>query len=391
MRLTDTSIRTIKLPADKTDHIEWDEKLPGFGLRLRGSARTWIAQSRLHGKTVRIKLGTADKMDAEAARRLAKQALGQIEEGINPHAVRQEARDKAAETFGAVAKLYLTHARARLKPRSMKEVTRHIGKHLACFDGELIHAINRRQVSLRLAEIAEDSGPAAANRVRATLSALFGWAMREGIVDTNPVIGTNKATKSGARERVLTDAELAAIWAACRDDDHGRIVKLLMLTGQRRDEVGAVTWDEIDLNREIWNLPAERSKNHRAHSIPLSPAAVAILQSMPRRVRNGAPDCVFGKSGRRFSGWSKAKAALDRRIREPAPWRLHDLRRTAATVMADRLGVLPHVVEAVLNHVSGHKAGVAGVYNRARYEAEMRDALNRWDEYLQSIVGGTVR
>ena len=96
---------------------------------------------------------------------------------------------------------------------------------------------------------------------------------------------------------MLTDAELAAIWAACRDDDHGRIVKLLMLTGQRRDEVGAVTWDEIDLNREIWNLPAERSKNHRAHSIPLSPAAVAILQSMPRRVRNGAPDCVFGESG----------------------------------------------------------------------------------------------
>jgi len=303
--------------------------------------------------------------------------------------VRQEARDKAAETFGAVAKLYLTHARARLKPRSMKELTRHIGKHLACFDGESIHAINRRQVSLRLAEIAEDNGPAAANRVRATLSALFAWAMREGIVDTNPVTGTNKAAESGARERVLTDAELAAIWAALRDDDHGRIVKLLTITGQRRDEVGAMTWNEVDFDAGVWNLPAERSKNHRAHSIPLSPPAVAILKSMTRRVRDDdSPDCVFGESGRGFSGWSKAKAALDRRIGEPAPWRLHDLRRTAATMMADRLGVLPHVVEAVLNHVSGHKSGVAGVYNRARYEAEMRDALNRWGEYLQSIVGG---
>ncbi|MFB9262828.1 tyrosine-type recombinase/integrase [Bradyrhizobium erythrophlei] len=210
-----------------------------------------------------------------------------------------------------------------------------------------------------------------------------------------------------ARDRVLADAELSEIWRACRDDDYGRIVRLLTLTAQRRDEVGGMRWPEVA--GATWTIPGARTKNHREHSLLLAPAPLALIEAQPRR---NDRDFIFGDGPRRdgdpqrgFSGWSKSKAALDTRILEarqkaakdagedvdevkPLPdWRLHDLRRTAATVMADRLGVLPHIVEAVLNHVSGHRAGVAGVYNRALYSAEMRDALERWGEHVAALVG----
>jgi integrase len=197
------------------------------------------------------------------------------------------------------------------------------------------------------------------------------------------VFGTNRPPEPKSRERVLVDRELAEIWRACRDDDYGRIIKLLMLTGQRRNEVGGMQWTEID--GDTWTIPGTRTKNHREHVVLLPDFALALIDASPRRTNC---DYVFGDGPRRkgddhrgFSGWSKAKAALDERIIEmrrkmaKLDWRLHDLRRTAATVMADRLGVLPHIVEVILNHVGGHRAGVAGVYNRAKYEAEMRKAL----------------
>jgi len=173
----------------------------------------------------------------------------------------------------------------------------------------------------------------------------------------------------------LTDTELAEIWRACRDDDYGRIVKLLMLTGQRRDEVGGMRWAEINKGEKVWTIPATRTKNHREHIVPLTDAALALVTSSPprREYLFGDGPRRIGDNGSGYSGWSKSKYALDQRLALPA-WRLHDLRRTAATVMADKLGVLPHIIEAVLNHVSGHRAGVAGVYNRAKYEGEMRSA-----------------
>jgi integrase len=223
------------------------------------------------------------------------------------------------------------------------------------------------------------------------------------ISTSSPVLGTNRPAEPKSRERVLTDSELAEIWATFGDDDYGRIVKLLMLTAQRRDEVGGMRWTELDTDKNVWTIPSTRTKNHREHTVPLTDAAIALIP-----LRREGREHVFGDGPRRkgdshrgFSGWSKSKAALDARIlaarqkaadagveAEPLPdWRLHDLRRTAATVMADRLGVLPHIVEAVLNHVSGHRAGVAGVYNLARYEAEMRAALRTWADYVHGIVG----
>jgi integrase len=231
-------------------------------------------------------------------------------------------------------------------------------------------------------EIANESGETVANRARAALSSFFTWAMGEGLADINPVIGTNKAKEGGSRDHVLRDTELAAIWKACREDDYGRIVRLLILTGQRREEVGAMHWDEINLARAVWTIPRERTKNSLPHNVPLSDAALAILRSAPQRDGRAL---IFGDGAGGFQGWSKAKVALDNRVAQAEvkvrPWRLHDLRRTVATHLND-LGTLPHVVEAVLYHSSGHKAGVAGVYNRANYQQEKRGALHRWADHL---------
>ena len=243
--------------------------------------------------------------------------------------------------------------------------------HWKALHGLPLANIRRATVAAQLAAIADDSGPIAADRARAALSAFFTWAIREGLADVNPVIGTNKSAELRPRERVLADAELAAIWKALAADQYGAIARLLILTGERREEIGGLRWSEVDVDKALITLSGERTKNGRRHELPLSDAALAIVKEQQRRERSdergklGARDLIFGEGEGPFQGWGRAKAALDRRLAEfaanngrVAPWRLHDVRRTVATRMAD-LGVQPHVIEAVLNHVSGHKAGVA--------------------------------
>ncbi len=185
------------------------------------------------------------------------------------------------------------------------------------------------------------------------------------------------------REHTLTDAELATIWNAAAENGYGRIVKLLMLTAQRRDEIGGLRWDEIDTQAGLISLPAERTKNSRAHDVPLSRMALDTLEAQPRMAGRGL---VFGEGEGPFSAWSRSKDRFDEKLGETVkPWTLHDLRRTAATRMAD-LGVQPHVIEAVLNHVSGHKGGVAGIYNRSTYAAEKKAALDLWAGHIKIIA-----
>jgi integrase len=208
---------------------------------------------------------------------------------------------------------------------------------------------------------------------------MFGWCVGEGILEANPVFGTNKQSKAKSRERVLTDDELMAVWTAAPASDFGRIVKLLMLTGQRREEIAALRRAEI--GDGVLALPAARTKNSRAHDVPLSRQALTVLGDQPERVGR---EHVFGEGEGGFSGFSRAKDRLDK-ASGVTDWTLHDLRRTMATRMAD-LGVQPHVIEAILNHVSGHKAGVAGVYNRSTYAAEKRAALDLWGAHVQTLL-----
>jgi len=396
MKLTKASIARLGLPAGTRDKIFFDDDLPGFGLRFRdGGKRTWIAQYRVGAKQRRVTVGTVETTEAEEARKRAKSILSKVHLGADPQIEKAEARAQASSTLQTVVDRYINErAASRLKTRSLEEVERHLRKHWSPLAELPVKKVARADVAAQVAKIAKQNGLFAANRARAALSALFSWAMGEGLADANPVIGTNKATEEVSRDRVLSPEELSLVWREAGKGDYAAIVRLLILTGQRREGVGGILRSEIDLKAAVWRIGAERTKNGLAHDVPLSAPAVTILSALDRR---DGRDRVFGAGDGPFQGWSNAKNALDarvaRRLRKKdersqmPPWRLHDIRRTVATRMAD-LGVLPHVVEAVLNHVSGHKAGVAGIYNRASYAAEKRAALTLWGEHVRMLVDG---
>lgn len=397
MRLTQKTFQSVILPSGMTDKIFFDDALPGFGLRIReGGKRTWIAQYRAGASQRRVTLGTVETLDAEAARRAAKDVLAKVHLGQDPQADKIEARKPKPREFtvGDAIERYLRVAEQRLKPSTYYGVDLHLRKHWKELHIHDLRKVERRHVAAELGKIATNSGPVGANRSRAALSSFFTWAMGDGLADANPVIGTNKATDEIARDRVLNDGELGLIWRNAGGGDYGAIVRLLILTGQRREEVGGMLWSELDLAAGVWRIGAARTKNARLHDVPLSAAAVSTLKGLtPREGR----DRVFGAGDGSFSGWSKGKSALDSRVTKAlrqtdeaaklTPWRLHDLRRTCATRMAD-LGVLPHVIEAVLNHVSGSRAGVAGVYNRSTYAAEKKAALTLWGDHVRDLVQG---
>jgi integrase len=275
--------------------------------------------------------------------------------------------------------------RSGLKPKTLAEVTRALHDHWKPLHRLPLTKIVRANVAGELGRITKEHGPVAANRSRAYLSTLYVWAIGEGLADANPVVGTNKSAEGGSRERVLNDSELRHVWLCAAEGDYGVIVRLLILLGQRREEVAALRWSELDLDKRVWRLGCERTKNSFPHDVPLPDAAIALLTAQKKRPGR---DLVFGEGTGPFQCWSRAKSALDKRLQVAgmtAPWRLHDLRRTVATRMAD-IGVQPHVVEAVLNHVSGHKAGVAGAYNRSSYASEKREALNLWASHVTALV-----
>jgi integrase len=366
-----------KITKTSVDRLEpwtvlWDTDVKGFGVRRHGAdARHYLLRYRFGGKQTFRKIGRhGSPFTPDTARAEARRLLGLIVTGVNP-----AAQPPQSEDFTSEAERYLAHKQPGLKPQAYAMVTRHLRKHAKPLHALPLAKIDRRTIAQVLAGVERNAGPIARNRIRASLSAFFAWLIREGLIETNPVAGTGKANEGPSRDRVLTQAELAELWRAATGT-FGDIIHLLLLTGQRRNEIGFLQWSEIDFGRGMIVFPPERTKNKLKHELPLAPQALAILQ-----VRQRQGDYVF----REFN-WYRGKLALDARLKGVAPWRLHDLRRTCATGMAE-LGVQPHIIEAVLNHVSGHKAGVAGIYNRARYEGEMREALQRWADYLDKICG----
>jgi integrase len=270
-----------------------------------------------------------------------------------------------------------------MKPNSYENISRHLLARAKPLHATELHKINRRVIAELLAKIETASGPVARNRVRASLSAFFAWCIKEGLCESNPVSGTGKADEGGSRERVLTKAELAMLWhALIAGDNYSDVVRLLLLTGQRREEIAGLRWSEVDFDAKLIRLGAARTKNSREHLVPLSKPALEILSAKHRN--SGSIRENDSRVFRRFS-WARKKDRFDAAL-GIKPYRIHDLRRSVATGMAD-LGILPHHIESILNHVSGHKAGVAGIYNRAKYHDEMRDALDRWADYLTNLTG----
>jgi integrase len=383
MKLTRATIDSINLPKGKTDAIVFDQDLPGFGLRIRaGGSRNWIVQYELHGhQQRRVTIGSVKVFSPEKARKEAREILAKARLGQDPQADERKADEQARVTLKVIIDRYLAEKGPKLRLRTRREIDRYLLKHWKPLHRTPIHQIERKHVAAHI------GGPAtAAGRARSALSAVFAWAIKEGLADVNPVIGTRAPDEDARpRERVLDNTELAAVWRACGDDDHGKIVRLLLLTGARRQEVGSMAWSELDRERGTWTIPPERTKNKRPHTLALPAAAWAIIETVEHR---DSLDGLFGRNGGGFSSWSTAKKLLDERV-DIAPWVLHDVRRSVATGMAD-LGVLPHTIEALLNHV-GYREGVAGVYNKSAYEREVRTALALWSDHVRGLVHGSER
>ena len=380
----------LRLPApDEGEALYYDQgkdkdRVKGLALRVRAAgSRRWMFFYRFADAQKRIVIGDATATDLDAARKKARQYRVALDNQKDPAAEKINNLAAAELTFSKVVDKYLEVRDTDMRPRALVEATRHLKEAWKSLHGFPLGSITRPDIATRLREITKDSGPIGANRARGTLSAMFAWCIGEGLCESNPVEGTNK-NKETTRDRVLTDTELAKIWLAAPDNGYGRIVKLLMLTAQRRDEIGSLQWSEIDMKKALIALPGSRTKNGRAHDVPLSPLALQVLEGQHHIAGR---DLVFGDGEGGYSGWSKSKENLDAACKVKN-WTLHDMRRTVATRMANSIedggcGVQPHVIEAVINHVSGHKAGVAGVYNRSSYSAEKRDALNAWAGKLQ--------
>jgi len=378
----------LKLPAGITDTVFWDDDISGFGLRVRESGtRTWIYRYRIGNKQRSITLGSATAVALATARANAGQLEARVRLGGDPALDKETARAASNDLIRSLIDQYLDarQAEQHWRPASLRRVRRHLLIYAKPLHGLPATAVTQRELARLLNKIADESGISTSNRLRASLAAFLRWVIEQGIrLPDGNVASYIRPRKEQARTRVLKDAEIKAVWHGCIGEDYGDIIKLLLLTGQRAAEIGSLRWGEIRDN--CIELSGDRTKNKHAHSIPLSPAARAILDN--RRIM-GRTYC-FGRDRNGFQGWGACKARLDQRIAKSGaslpPWLVHDLRRTCATGMAS-LGVQPHIVEAVRNHVSGHKGGVAGIYNHATYPKEKRKALERWAKHVLAVVG----
>jgi len=392
MKLTDKTIAALTL-AGKKDAIYFDDSLTGFGYRMRQGAggkvsRSWIAQYRRAGASRRMLIGSAEVVTADQARAKAKKVLAAVALGDDPQAEKAERRTKDQVTMRAVVNEYIADRTSDWRAQTRHGVTLYLtGPYFRTLHGMAVDKITRRDVASRLIAIKREHSPIVAAAARAKLSAFFVWCLRQGLTEHNPVIGTEQPKRTASRDRVLSDDELATIWRSCNDGDHGKIVRMMILTGCRRNEIGGMCWSEIAPDKSTWTLPAVRSKNKRALTLPVLPMMREILDTVPQMVSR---DQLFGqRSEKGFAGWDKGKQSIDEGSGVTG-WRRHDLRRTVATRMAD-IGIAPHIIEAVLGHHGGFRAGIAGVYNRSPYEREVRAALATWHDHLRAIIAGGER
>ena len=396
---TDRLLKSLK-PAPAGKRLTyWDAAKPSFGLRItdRGVISFFVMR-RMHGnpRPIRVVLGRYPEVNLAKARALATTALGDLVSGVHP---KRRERLRQANTFAALADEFLRRP-AAAKQRTAAAIAKNIERHLLPRWGTRIAAeIKRADVINMLEEIDRKSGPYMAAKALALASSIYRFALtRElGGIASNPcqfIKPTEFVREMAPRQRVLSDSEVALIWRATQGQIRnsiestypgGPFVRLLLLTGARRNEVAQMTWDEVNLDHALWMIPAHRTKTGAPHEVPLSPMAVDLLKSLPRF----GGGFVFSANGGRapIKGFGKFKDSVDMRAAELAPpglaeWRFHDLRRTARTNLSS-LGVSPFIAELVIGH---QQKGVHKVYDVFRYQSEKRDALERWAGKLRTII-----
>ncbi len=389
MRLTERNIETLVCPAGRRDMMVFDDKQAGLGVRVTASGgRSFLAQYTRAGVKRRVPLGSCAAISLAQARDAARAIMGDVAQGRDPAVERKQAAAQAKRTeahealtldvlLGQWAALRLAHRRQSYAVEAIRALRRSFPKHLNLPAADL----DRPSVVRVLDGLARNGRIAMACRTAAYGRTCYQWAVKRGALEGNPFLNV-PLSPVAKRDRVLSDAELAAVWrAADGPGSFDAIVRMLILTGQRRGEVAGMTWGELDDDLSNWTIPASRAKNGVAHVVPLSPQAQQFLGAVARQDANRF---VFRGVHGPFNGFGKAKAVLDVDS-GVAGWRLHDLRRTVATGL-QKLAVRLEVTEAVLNHVSGSRAGIVGVYQRYDYATEKRAALTAWGERVAAIV-----
>ena len=380
--LTDASIRKTPVPAAGRTEL-WDRQVLGLGVRITpGDARSWFVRYRTPGGHRRFKLGEYPGLTLKAARLEAQRVLADVGRGGDPQRAKHVARSSdAPTTLAELVHRYVSHVRTR--NRSWAETERILLRYIVPRLGKLpLEDVRRGHIEPILDELAE-TAPSMANAAMRQVRRLFNWCVEKDLLPASPIAKVKLPAKERSRDRVLTDDEVRSIWAALDALPYpfGPCLKLTLLTGQRRTEVAGMRWSDVDLDAETWMLPREKTKGDRAHVVPLSRQALKVLEALPR----GSSGLVFTTNNRtQISGFSKVKAWIDAKVGIPA-WRIHDLRRTAASGMA-KLGVAPHVIEKALNHSTGQISGVAGIYNRHEYADEKKQALAQWAQYVDGLV-----
>ncbi len=367
-----------------------------FILQPTGKA-SWAVRYRSGRQTRKLTLGTYPAIDLKAARELASHALVKVASGDDPAAEKQAAKksERPAADRDLVEKVVETFIEryAKANTRSWRETERILKKDVVgSWKGRHLSEVNRADVHELLDKIVDRGSPIAANRSLAALRRMCSWAVERDIVEVSPCDGVKAPSLARSRDRVLTDEELRAVWqgADAIGWPFGPLVKLLILTGQRRDEVAEMRWSEVEIETKTWTIPRARAENGVEHVVPLSDAALEALKALPRV--SSKAGYVFTTNGETaVSGFARAKQRLDEALRtlspDMPPWVIHDLRRTFASGAA-KLGINLPVIEKILNHVSGSFRGIVGVYQRHSFADEKRAALEAWARHVGAIVSG---
>ena len=383
-KLTKRAIDALPSPAAQ-DQIWWDEDLKGFGLKLTPAGRkVFLVQYRPAGdrrNPRKYTIGEYGSVTPHKARIEAQRVLADRAAGGDPQADKQTSKRRIrSEQVAELAAEFI--ARHASQNRTGAETARIFNREvLPDWGSWTVGEVSKRDVIALLDRIRERGSPIMANRVLAAVRKFFNWCIGRGILEVSPCSGITAPAREQARHRVLSDEELAQVIKAARQIGFpfGSIVEVLALTGQRRDEVGRMGWEHLDLRRKIWVIPGEHAKNGKPHLVQLSRPVLSILDTVPK-----TGDLVFSSDGKTvFQGYSKAKTRLDS-LSGVQDWTLHDLRRTVVSGMA-RLGVAPHVADKILNHQSGTISGVAAVYQRHEFLKERERALQRWGDHIQSL------
>lgn len=388
------------------DWFLWDDKLSGFGLKVTPKGvKVFIYQYRVGGRGAKVRrytLGKSPGLTAEKARDLAADLYAMVTKGIDPQAEKQEERRKATDlAFSVFADRFIDDHLKSAWASAHEDGAALLRRYaVPVLTSKPLHQIDRKAITRVLARTGGKA--ATARNLFAVLRLLFNWAVEVGELVRSPMEGQKPPASPQSRDRVLSDAELIVVWKATKKLGYpfGPLVRLLILTGARREEVAGLEWSELDQSANVWNLPASRAKNGVAALLPLSKLAQVEIDVLAKRTgkSSGWPrrGLLFSTTGETsVSGFSKAKRRLDKLVTELvaegaelpslAPWRLHDLRRTMATGL-QKLGIRFEVTEAMLNHVSGAKSGVAGVYQRHDWKAEKIEAAAKWSAKIFCLL-----